>query len=546
MKGRFSLMAASTRQAQARELHANIWKLANELRGQVGASIGGWEFKIYVLGTLFYKYLSEHLTYKLNWDENNGITPETDGLSEEEIEALFDFTKQTDDFVNDTAKLDIVSTYGFYIPPSYLFCNVVKEASKDATGLCNKVTDIFKFIEESTLTNEVSSQAFRGIFTDYKQAFQKLGKDNDSRDANLFKVLNTINGLNLGLSNSSIDAFGDAYEYLIGMYAANAGKSGGEYFTPQEVSELLVHLSMHGKTKVNKIYDPTCGSGSLLLKATKLVGIDDIEYGFFGQELNETTKNLAVMNMILHGVPLDKIHIACDDTLTKPHFDNDKPFDVIVSNPPYSVKWKGSDDVLLAQDWRFVPAGVLAPKSKADFAFIMHSLAYLSPVGTASIVCFPGILYRKGAEQKIRKYLVYNNYIDTIIQLPANLFYGTSIATCIMVLKKNKADNTIQFIDASNEFVKATNSNLLSEENSKSILDWFINRKDVAHRVSVVSNKKVEEEGYNLTVSTYVEKEDTREKIDIKELNRQLDEIVKRENELRAEIAKIIQDLEED
>ena len=270
---------------------------------------------------------------------------------------------------------------------------------------------------------------------------------------------------------NTIDAFGDAYEYLMGMYASNAGKSGGEYYTPQEVSELLTKLTLVGKTEVNKVYDPACGSGSLLLKFAKILGKNNVRNGFYGQEINITTYNLCRINMFLHDIDFDKFDIAHGDTLTDPAHWDDEPFEAIVSNPPYSIKWEGDNSQILINDSRFSPAGVLAPKSKADLAFIMHSLSWLASNGTAAIVCFPGVMYRSGAEQKIRKYLIDNNYIDCIIQLPDNLFYGTSIATCIMVLKKSKIDNKVLFIDASKEFVKVTNSNKMTEKHIDDIVE---------------------------------------------------------------------------
>lgn len=345
-------------------------------------------------------------------------------------------------------------------------------------------------------------------------------------------------------SDNSIDAFGDAYEYLMGMYASNAGKSGGEYFTPQEVSELLTKLAIYGKTEVNKVYDPACGSGSLLLKSAKILGKDSVRQGFFGQEINLTTYNLCRINMFLHDIGYDKFDIENGDTLIDPQHWDDEPFEVIVSNPPYSIKWEGNDNPILINDERYAPAGVLAPKSKADMAFIMHSLSWLATNGVASIVCFPGIMYRGGAEQKIRKYLIDNNYVDCIIQLPDNLFFGTSIATCIMVLKKSKSENKTLFIDASKECIKVTNNNKLSDENIENIVSVYGNREDKEYFSRLVSNDEIAENDYNLSVSTYVEQEDTREVVDIKVLNAEIEHIVAREQVLRDEIAKIIAEIE--
>ena len=351
--------------------------------------------------------------------------------------------------------------------------------------------------------------------------------------------------MNLGdVKDHSIDAFGDAYEYLMTMYASNAGKSGGEFFTPADVSELLTRLGTVGKTEINKVYDPACGSGSLLLKAEKILGKDAIRNGFYGQEINITTYNLCRINMFLHDVGFDKFNIACEDTLISPQHWDDEPFELIVSNPPYSIKWVGDDNPLLINDPRFAPAGVLAPKSKADMAFIMHSLSWLASNGTAAIVCFPGIMYRGGAEQKIRKYLIDNNYVDCVIQLPSNLFFGTSIATCIMVMKKNKTDNKTLFIDATDECIKVTNNNKLTSENIDHIVSAFTKREKVEHFTHLATYEEVSGNDYNLSVSTYVKIKDTREKIDIVKLNAEIKEIVAREQILRDEIDKIIAEIE--
>ena len=532
---------ASNRERE--ELHKAIWAIADDLRG----AVDGWDFKQYILGIMFYRYISENITNYINEGERKAG------------DASFDYAKLSDSEA-EYERDNLVKEKGFFIRPSELFCNVIKSAKsdnatfKDIEGKTKSIKDnlneylemIFNNIENSAKGAE-SEDDFSGLFDDIDVNSNKLGATVAKRNEKLVKILDGIAGIKLGnYQDNNIDAFGDAYEFLMSMYASNAGKSGGEYYTPQEVSELLTKLAIVGKTSVNKVYDPACGSGSLLLKSAKILGKDNVRNGFFGQELNLTTYNLCRINMFLHDIDYDKFDIACEDTLLTPMHWDDEPFEVIVSNPPYSVKWAGDDNAMLINDPRYSPAGVLAPKSKADFAFIMHSLAWLASNGTASIVCFPGILYRTGAEQKIRKYLIDNNFIDCIIQLPENLFFGTSIATCIMVLKKNKIDNSTLFIDASKEAVKVTNNNRLTNENIENILKIFENREDVQYVARLVSNKEIEENNYNLSVSTYVEKEDTREVIDIKELNKQLDEIVKRENILRDEISKIIAEIEAD
>ena len=362
-------------------------------------------------------------------------------------------------------------------------------------------------------------------------------------------VIKGVESLDFGnFEDNEIDLFGDAYEFLISNYAANAGKSGGEFFTPQNVSKLIARLAMSGLASVNKIYDPACGSGSLLLQAKKQFDAHLIEDGFFGQEINHTTYNLARMNMFLHNINYDKFDIALGNTLLNPQYGDEKPFDAIVSNPPYSVNWVGSDDPTLINDDRFAPAGVLAPKSKADFAFVLHALSYLSARGRAAIVCFPGIFYRGGAEQKIRKYLVDGNFVETVIGLPPNLFYGTGIAVNILVLSRHKADTKTQFIDASGEdfFKKQTNNNVLTDEHIERIVDIFDRKEPVEYVAALVDNSKIAENGYNLSVSSYVEAKDTREVIDIARLNAEVKQTVERIDALRADIDAIIKELEDE
>ena len=518
-------MADTSRAQEREELHKAIWAIADNLRG----SVDGWDFKQYVLGTMFYRYISENLTNYINEGEHAAG------------DADFDYGKLSDEDA-ETARADMVQVKGFFILPSELFCNVLEKAADD-DNLNETLERVFRHIEDSA-KGSGSEDDFKGLFEDIDVNSNKLGATVARRNERLVKLLNGIADMKLSYKDNAIDAFGDAYEFLMGMYASNAGKSGGEYFTPQEVSELLTRLALVGKTEVNKVYDPACGSGSLLLKAAKILGKDHIRQGFFGQEINLTTYNLCRINMFLHDIGYEKFSIANEDTLTAPQHWDDEPFEVIVSNPPYSIKWAGDENPLLINDPRFSPAGVLAPKSKADMAFIMHSLSWLAANGTAAIVCFPGIMYRGGAEKKIRKYLVDNNYIDCIIQLPANLFFGTSIATCIMVLKKSKKEYSTLFIDASKECVKITNNNKLTEDNIHHIVQAFTDRADRDYFCRVVPNGRIEESEYNLSVSTYVEPEDTKEKVDIVKLNAEIREIVAREQILREEIDKIISEIE--
>lgn len=519
-------MADIRKEQERDELHRAIWAIADELRG----SVDGWDFKSYVLGMMFYRYISENLTNYIN-----------EGEAEAGNEG-FDYAQLSDEDA-EQAREDLVKTKGFFILPSELFCNVKEKAKKDE-NLNMTLETVFKHIEESAKGSE-SEENFAGLFDDIDVNSNKLGATVTKRNAKLVKLIEGVADMGLGnYKENSIDAFGDAYEYLMSMYASNAGKSGGEFFTPQEVSELLTRIAVVGKTEVNKVYDPACGSGSLLLKAAKILGKESVRQGFYGQEINLTTYNLCRINMFLHDIDYDKFDIAHEDTLLNPQHWDDEPFEVIVSNPPYSIKWEGDDNPVLINDPRFSPAGVLAPKSKADLAFIMHSLAWLATNGTAAIVCFPGIMYRGGAEKKIRQYLVDNNFIDCIIQLPSNLFFGTSIATCIMVLKKGKSDNKTLFIDASNECIKVTNNNKLTQANMDRIVETFAARAEEAHFSHLASYEKIAENDYNLSVSTYVEAKDTREKIDIVKLNAEIAEIVAREQVLREEIDRIVAEIE--
>ena len=519
-------MTDTKKEQERAELHRVIWNIANDLRG----SVDGWDFKQYVLGMLFYRYISENLTGYINRGEHEAGNTEFDYATLSDAEA-------------EEARAGLVEEKGFFILPSELFCNVLRVAGQDE-NLNETLAGVFRNIEASA-QGSVSEDDFKGLFDDIDVNSNKLGGSVAKRNERLVKLMNGVADMKLGnYQDNTIDAFGDAYEYLMGMYASNAGKSGGEYFTPQEVSELLTKIAVYGKTEINKVYDPACGSGSLLLKAAKILGKENVRQGFFGQEINITTYNLCRINMFLHDIDYDKFDIAHGDTLTEPAHWDDEPFEAIVSNPPYSIKWDGDGNSLMINDPRFSPAGVLAPKSKADLAFIMHSLSWLATSGTAAIVCFPGVMYRGGAEQKIRKYLIDTNFIDCVIQLPDNLFFGTSIATCVMVLKRSKADNATLFIDASKEFTKVTNSNKLTQENIDTIVAAYAGRKDKQHFTRLVSNSEISEHDYNLSVSTYVEQEDTREKIDIVKLNAEIAEIVAREQVLRDEIDKIIAEIE--
>lgn len=510
------------REQERAELHRTIWQIANDLRG----SVDGWDFKNYVLGMLFYRFISENITAFINAEEHRAGN------------ADFDYAECSDEQAEFGREVT-VQERGFYILPSQLFGNVRKRAAADP-NLNETLNNIFHAIENSA-KGAASEDDMKGLFADIDVNSNKLGATVQKRNETLVKILDKIGDMKLGnLADNQIDTFGDAYEFLMTMYASNAGKSGGEFFTPQEVSELLARITLVGKKQVNKVYDPACGSGSLLLKFAKVLGKENVRQGFYGQEINITTYNLCRINMFLHDINYEKFDIALGDTLLAPKHWDDEPFECIVSNPPYSIKWAGDENPLLINDPRFSPAGILAPKSKADLAFTMHMLSWLATNGTAAIVEFPGVLYRGGAEQKIRKYLIDNNYIDTVIQLPANLFFGVGIATCIIVLKKSKKDNATLFIDASGEFIHEGNKNKLSDANIARILEAFVARKDDAHFARLVENGKIAENDYNISVSSYVEQPDTREEVDIEALNLRIAEIVARQNVLRTAIDAIV------
>ena len=510
----------STQQRAA--LQRQIWQIANDVRG----AVDGWDFKQYVLGTLFYRFISENFAGYIEGGDKD-----------------VQYAELADSVITPEIKEDAIKTKGYFIYPSQLFENVAKSASTNES-LNTDLAAIFAAIESSA-NGYPSEQDIKGLFADFDTTSNRLGNTVKDKNGRLASVLRGVAGLDFGdFNDSHIDLFGDAYEFLISNYAANAGKSGGEFFTPQQVSKLIARLAMHGQSSINKIYDPACGSGSLLLQAKKQFDAHIIEDGFFGQELNHTTYNLARMNMFLHNVNYDKFNIKLGDTLIEPHFGDDKPFDAIVSNPPYSVKWVGSDDPTLINDDRFAPAGVLAPKSKADFAFVLHALSYLSSKGRAAIVCFPGIFYRGGAEQKIRRYLVDNNYVETVISLAPNLFFGTTIGVSILVLSKHKTDTNTQFIDASGLFKKETNNNVLLDTHIDQIMAVFDSKANVDHFAQSVPFEKVAANDYNLSVSSYVEAKDNREVVDIVQLNAELKTTVARIEQLRRDIDAIVAEIE--
>lgn len=515
------------KELEREELHKTIWKIANELRG----SVDGWDFKQYVLGLLFYRFISENIEHYVNENQRKAGIENFEYRNISDEQALM-------------GKSQILEEKGLFILPSELFCNVRLNAAKNE-NLNVVISNIFDNIEASA-RGTASENDVKGLFDDFT-IDNKLGNTVDERNEKLVKLLNAIGDLKLGdYYDNNIDLFGDAYEFLMTMYASSAGKSGGEFFTPQEVGELLARIVIQDKISVNKVYDPACGSGGLLLKFAKILGKENVKQGFYGQEINLTTYNLARINMFLHNINYNNFHIARGDTLIHPEHWDDEPFDAIVSNPPYSIKWAGKENPILINDERFSPAGVLAPSSKADLAFTMHMLSWLSPKGTAAIVEFPGVLYRGGAEQKIRQYMIDNNFVDAVIQLPSDLFFGTTIATCILVLKKNKIDNNILFVDASDEFVRNSNKNKLSDENINNIVNLLKDRVSVDNKAYLATYNEIKENDYNISVNSYLKTNNGEVEIDIEEVNKKIAEIVPRQQQIRNELEEIIRELESD
>ena len=484
-------MSSKKKEIERTDVEKAIWEIAHDLRG----SVDGWDFKNFVLIAMFYRQISEAMERYFN--EHEWESGDKD----------FDYSKLTDELAA-VARDEAIKAKGYFIAPSQLFCNIAKnvmtaEAQKD---LNKTLEDIFKSIVESSVGTK-SEENFRGLFDDFDVNSNKLGPTLEQRNFKLAKLIKGIADMHLAdHSDAMNDSFGDAYQFLLTMYASDAGKSGGEFFTPADASELVVRLATMGRASVNY--------------------------------------NLCRINMFVHDVGYERFSIKNDDTLKHNQHAGNMPFDVIVSNPPYSIHWDGEDDPILINDERYAPAGVLAPKSKADMAFLMHMLYCLDNSGTAAVVCFPGIFYRKGAEQKIRKYMVDNNFVDAVIQLPSNLFFGTSIATCILVLKKSRTISDIAFIDASAEFVKQTSDNVLSKENIDNIVKLYADRQNVDYKAAIVPKQKVAEKDYNLSVSSYVEKEDTRPPIDIKQVNEEIARLVAEGNELRVKVDEIVAAIE--
>ncbi|QCZ36599.1 type I restriction-modification system subunit M [Mycoplasma nasistruthionis] len=516
------------------ELRKAVMAIANKNRGKLNS----YEFAPYVFGALFYRFLSTKITNYINEQEqdvqNYNYELDFETFSDENISNNSD--------IKETVKY-IADDLGYFIKPSDLFNNVLKKVDTNE-NLNQDLRRIFVSIVESSKGKD-SEEDFEGLFDTFDFNKSALGNNLSEKNEFFAYILKEINNIPIdSVEDSGIDVFGEVYEYLISAYGNDSNREAGAYFTPETVSVLLSKIVTNGKTEIDSIYDPTCGTGSLLLQTRKIHGEGFVKNGYFGQEIKNESYNLARMNMFLHDLNFTEFKIRLGDTLKEPYFVNQK-FEAVVSNPPYSLKWNLDKNPVLLQDERFQNAGVLAPSSKADLAFVLHSLHYLSAKGVAAIVCFPGVFHRGGAEQKIRQYLVENNYIDTIIELPQNLFFGTGISTYILVMKKNKQnDRNIMFINASKLFKKEGKHNILTDENIAQIIDLFSSRKEEQYLSKIVTPDEIKENNYNLSVSNYVEIENTKPVIDIKELNAKIKATSKKINELRAEIDQIIEELE--
>ena len=503
---------------QQADLHARLWSIANTLRGTMEA----YDFKNYILGLIFYRYLSENVEQRVaKLLEEDGISYEEAWQDEEYREALSE---------------ELISDIGYFIEPTYLFSSLlrlIEERTFDIEALQGAINNI----TESTIGHE-SQQDFDHLFDDMDLTSSKLGRDVKSRSALIAKVIADIADIPFAYENSEIDVLGDAYEYLIGQFAANAGKKAGEFYTPQQVSKILAKIVTAGKKDLKNVYDPTCGSGSLLLR----VGREANVRKFYGQELTATTYNLARMNMLLHGVNYMNFDIRNDDTIEHPQH-LDERFEAIVANPPYSAKWSG--DAKFLDDERFSAYGKLAPKSKADFTFIQHMIYQLDDKGTMAVVLPHGVLFRGAAEGVIRKYLIEErNVLDAVIGLPANIFYGTSIPTVILVFKKCREHNEdILFIDASNEFDKGKNQNVLTEEHVNKIVETYLNREMIDKYSYVATLDEVKENDYNLNIPRYVDTFEEEEPVDLQAVSQRIAEIDQEIAQIDEELASYLKEL---
>lgn len=501
------------------QLEQKLWAIADILRGSMDAN----EYKNYILGFIFYKYLSEKIVTFLNKE-----------LEQDEL--TFKQAYETDDEYKEILEEESVESLGYFLEPKYLFETIVEKA-KINEFILEDIERALKKIGDSAAGSE-SEDDFENLFEDVDLKSSKLGKTPDEKNKKISEVILKLSEIDFKLEDTERDILGDAYEYLIGQFASSAGKKAGEFYTPQEVSKILAKIVTTGKTKIKKAYDPTCGSGSLLLRISKEAKVAD----FYGQELNQTTYNLARMNMILHDIPFDDFDIKRGDSLEHPQH-IDMQFDAIVANPPFSAKW--SSDKKFNEDPRFSEYGKLAPKSKADYAFVQHMIYHLSEDGCMAVVLPHGALFRGAAEEKIRTHLIKNkNYIDAIIGLPANIFYGTSIPTLIMVLKKcRNNEDDILFIDASQEYEKIKNQNKLRPEDIEKIVTTYKNREEIEKYSHKATIEEIEENDYNLNIPRYVDTFEEEEPIDLDEVVREIRKIDEEMKEVDAKIIKYCKEL---
>jgi len=508
-----------------KNLEQQLWNIANTLRGKMSAD----EFRNYILGFIFYKYLSEKMeTYADEILKEDGVSFKSIDESSGSNEGLLEAVRE-----------EAIEKLGYFLNPSELF-SVLAERGQSNTNnfILEDLTQILNNIERSTMGYE-SEDDFGNLFEDLDLTSSKLGKTESAKNELISKVLSNLNNINFDLKNNESDVLGDAYEYLIGEFAAGAGKKAGEFYTPQEVSTILAKIVTHGKSKLKSVYDPTCGSGSLLLRVAKEV--DNVP-NFYGQESNSTTYNLARMNMILHDVHYSKFNIQQDDTLEHPQHIEEK-FEAVVANPPFSANW--SANPLHMSDDRFSQYGKLAPASKADFAFIQHMIYQLDENGSLAVVMPHGVLFRGAAEAHIRKFLINDkNYLDTVIGLPANIFYGTTIPTCILVFKKCREDNdNVFFIDASNEFEKAKKKNILSNDNIEKILKTFMTRESIDRLSYLASINEIKENEYNLNIPRYVDTFEEDVLIDLEEVSKNIKAIDSEMHSTNSKIDKFCKEL---
>ena len=490
---------------QKKQLEQQLWNIANDLRNKMNAD----EYRNYILGFIFFKYLSERQYLYAN-----------DLIKGEKIN---DYRKLTDQDFIAAMRAESLERLGYFLPPNDLFEVLIERGSKIGVDgkrefILNDLERILTEIEQSTM-GTASEDDFVNLFEDLDLNSNKLGKSPDERNETIVKILIHLNNIDFQLENAESDVLGDAYEYLIGQFASGAGKKAGEFYTPQQISKVLAKLVTVGKERVRTVYDPTCGSGSLLLRVGKEAKVGT----YYGQELNRTTYNLARMNMILRDVEFQRFDIRQDDTLTTPRH-LDKEFEAIVANPPFSAKWEGSKNAVLADDERFTRYGRLAPNDKADFAFVQHMIYHLAENGTLACILPHGVLFRVGAEETIRKYIIKNlNYLDAVIGLPANLFYGTSIPTCILVLKKCRTSpENVLFIDSSEHFEKSGNQNTLTDEHIDEIITTYKERKTIDKYSYVASLEEIKENEYNLNIPRYVDTFEPEPRVDLEEVSSQL------------------------